>query len=168
MNTQYLQKIIRIPFLFQQKMEYVGIRTYSTAACATRSARRPTRPRSSASSAPTAPTPRRRHSSRRSRTVSPRRSSSWPRTSSARESSPRPMWSRTPRRWRRQNGGQPIASTSRSVLGQPVCASAAERNWSDYGQIKTTTRSRMGHTVSDKRVYCHKALHLKEKLTKAG
>ena len=26
----------------------------------------------------------------------------------------------------------------------------------------------MGHTVSDKRVYCHKALHLKEKLTKAG
>ena len=42
-----------------------------------------------------------------------------------------------PRRWRRQNGGQPIASTSRSVLGQPVCASAAERNWSVYGQIKT-------------------------------
>ena len=30
------------------------------------------------------------------------------------------------------------------------------------------TRSRMGHTVSDKRVYCHEALHLKEKLTKAG
>ena len=54
------------------------------------------------------------------------------------------------------------------LLGQPVCASAAERNWSVYGQIKTTTRSRMGHTVSDKRVYCHKALHLKEKLTKAG
>ena len=37
-----------------------------------------------------------------------------------------------------------------------------------WAQIKTTTRSRMGHTVSDKRVYCHKALHLKEKLTKAG
>ena len=64
--------------------------------------------------------------------------------------------------------GTPIASTSRSVLGQPVCASAVERNWSVYGQIKTTTRSRMGHTVSDKRVYCHEALHLKEKLTKAG
>ena len=26
----------------------------------------------------------------------------------------------------------------------------------------------MGHSVSDKRVYCHEALHLKEKLTKAG
>ena len=26
----------------------------------------------------------------------------------------------------------------------------------------------MGHTVADKRVYCHEALHLKEKLTKAG
>ena len=63
----------------------------------------------------------------------------------------------------------PLLSTvARSVLGQPVCASAAERNWSVYGQIKTTMRSRMGHTVSDKRVYCHEALHLKEKLTKAG
>ena len=28
--------------------------------------------------------------------------------------------------------------------------------------------SRMGHTVSDKRVYCHEALHMREKLTKAG
>ena len=29
-------------------------------------------------------------------------------------------------------------------------------------------RSRMGHSVSDTRIYCHEALHLKEKLTKAG
>ena len=57
---------------------------------------------------------------------------------------------------------------ARSVLGQPVCASVAERNWSVYGQIKTTMRSRMGHSVSDTRIYCHEALHLKEKLTKAG
>ena len=57
---------------------------------------------------------------------------------------------------------------ARSVLGQPCCASAAERNWSVYGQIKTTSRSNMSHAVSDKRVYCHEALHMREKLTKAG
>ena len=61
-----------------------------------------------------------------------------------------------------------LSAVARSVLGQPVCASAAERNWSVYGQIKTTTRSRMGHSISDKLVYCHEALHMKEKLTKAG
>ena len=61
-----------------------------------------------------------------------------------------------------------LSAVARSVLCQPVCALAAERNWSVYGQIKTTTRSRMGHTVSDKRVYCHEALRMTEKLTKAG
>ena len=53
-----------------------------------------------------------------------------------------------------------------SVLAQVVCASAAERNWSVYGQIKSINRSRirMGHQVGDKLVYCHEALHLREKL----
>ena len=54
------------------------------------------------------------------------------------------------------------------VLAQPVCASAAERNWSVYGQIKTPSRNRMGHAVADKLVYCHEALHLKAKLQNAG
>ena len=55
------------------------------------------------------------------------------------------------------------------MLAQPVCASAAERNWSVYGAaIKTTARGQMGHTVADKRVYCHEALHLKGKLQTAG
>ena len=58
---------------------------------------------------------------------------------------------------------------ARGVLAQPVCASAAERNWSVYGAaIKTTARGQMGHTVADKRVYCHEALHLKDKMQSAG
>ena len=35
-----------------------------------------------------------------------------------------------------------------------------------YGQIMTNKRSRMEHNVADKLVYCHKALHLREKLQK--
>jgi hypothetical protein len=54
------------------------------------------------------------------------------------------------------------------VPAQVVCASAAERNWSVYGQIKSIKRSCMGHEVSDKLVYCHEALHLREKLQKAN
>ena len=61
-----------------------------------------------------------------------------------------------------------IASVARCVLAQPVCASAAERNWSVYGQIKTTSRNRMSHAVGDKLVYVHEALHLKHKLQKAS
>ena len=57
---------------------------------------------------------------------------------------------------------------ARRVLAQPICASAAERNWSVYGAIKTASRSRMGHAVADKLVYCHEALHLKAKLQKAS
>ena len=49
-----------------------------------------------------------------------------------------------------------------------VCASAAERNWSVYGQIKTKERSRMGHETGDMRVYCHEALHLKDKMQSAN
>ena len=51
----------------------------------------------------------------------------------------------------------PVSRTA--VRAQPVCASAAERNWSVYGQIKTPERSRMGHAVGDKLVYCHEAFH---------
>ena len=54
-----------------------------------------------------------------------------------------------------------LASVARRVLAQPVCASAAERNWSVYRKIKDETNSCMGHEVADKRVYCHEALHLK-------
>ena len=61
-----------------------------------------------------------------------------------------------------------IASVARRVLAQPVCASAAERNWSVYGQIKSASRNRMGHAVGDKLVYAHEALHLKQKLQKAS
>eukprot|EP00966_Prymnesium_polylepis_P145487 3360100-Prymnesium_polylepis.1 len=61
-----------------------------------------------------------------------------------------------------------IASVARRVLAQPCCASAAERNWSVYGKIKTAERSRIKHETGDKLVYCHEALHLKEKLQDAG
>ena len=60
-----------------------------------------------------------------------------------------------------------IAAVARRVLTQPVCASAAERNWSVYGRNKNDTTIRMGHAVADKRVYCHEALHLKQKLQSA-
>ena len=49
-----------------------------------------------------------------------------------------------------------------------LLASAAERNWSVYGQIMTPARSRMKHERGDKLVYCHEALHLRAKLMKAG
>ena len=49
-----------------------------------------------------------------------------------------------------------------------VCASAAERNWSVYGRIKTKERARMGHESGDMRVYCHEALHMKDKMQTAG
>ena len=61
-----------------------------------------------------------------------------------------------------------LASVARRVLAQPVCASAAERNWSVYGRVKTKERSRLGHAVGDKLVYCHEAIHLEAKLQSAG
>ena len=61
-----------------------------------------------------------------------------------------------------------LSSVARRVLAQPVCASAAERNWSVYGAVKTKARSRMGHAVGDKLVYCHEALHMRTKLQKAS
>jgi len=59
---------------------------------------------------------------------------------------------------------QAVACT---VLKQPVSASACERNWSIYGQLKTPARNRMQHAVADKRVYCHEALHYQAKLQNA-
>ena len=66
-----------------------------------------------------------------------------------------------------------LASVARRVLAQNVSASAAERNWSVYGQIMTPSRSRMSHVRGDKLVYCHDArgaalLHMKLKLQGAG
>ena len=51
---------------------------------------------------------------------------------------------------------------------QNVSASAAERNWSVYGQIVTPARSCMQHKRADKLVYCHEALHMRSKLQGAG
>ena len=51
-----------------------------------------------------------------------------------------------------------------SVLAQPVSASAAERNWSVYGAIKSDKRSRLSHDNADRLVYCHEALSLRTKL----
>ena len=61
-----------------------------------------------------------------------------------------------------------LSGVATKVLSQTVCASAAERNWSIYGRIKTKERSQLGHAKSDKLVYCHEALHLKEKAQHAG
>ena len=40
--------------------------------------------------------------------------------------------------------------------------------WSIYGRIKSKERAQLGHAKSDKLVYCHEALHLKEKAQHAG
>ena len=60
-----------------------------------------------------------------------------------------------------------VQAVARSVLTQPCSASAAERNWSVYGQIKNSARNRMQHEVADKRVYCHETLHYHKKLQSA-
>ena len=61
-----------------------------------------------------------------------------------------------------------LSSVACSVLSQPVCASAAERNWSIYGSIKMDKRVSLQHATSDRLVYCHEALHLRVKLQKSG
>ena len=57
---------------------------------------------------------------------------------------------------------------ARRVLAQPVCASAAERNWSVYGQIQGAHKSRMSHRTADKLVYCHEAMHVQLRMQDAG
>lgn len=71
--------------------------------------------------------------------------------------------------WAMYGGHLPLLSAvARCVLAQPVCASAAERNWSIYGQIKRANRTRLGHPVADKLVFCHEAIHLRSKLQRAS
>ncbi|KAL1510843.1 hypothetical protein AB1Y20_007125 [Prymnesium parvum] len=71
--------------------------------------------------------------------------------------------------WDKYGKAVPIlCSVACSVLAQPVCASAAERNWSIYGSIKSERRTRLKHITSDRLVFCHEALHLRLKLRKSG
>ena len=46
-----------------------------------------------------------------------------------------------------------------------AAASAAERNWSVYGQIHTQT---MAHRTADKLVYCHETMHTQLRMQNAG
>lgn len=61
-----------------------------------------------------------------------------------------------------------LSFVAKSVLAQVVNSSAAERNWSIYGRVKSGGRSQMGHSKSDKAVYCHEAIQLKNKLQAAS
>ena len=62
----------------------------------------------------------------------------------------------------------PYYNTYQQHKGTFCASAAAGRNWSMHGQIKTSARGNMGHTVADKRVYCHEALHNRNKLQKAN
>ena len=61
--------------------------------------------------------------------------------------------------------GDVLQAFPAALVGGASCAGAArlaaKRNWSVYGQIKTTVRARMGHAVGDKLVFCHEPPHLK-------
>lgn len=61
-----------------------------------------------------------------------------------------------------------LTRVATSVLAQVVCSSSAERNWSIYGRIKHKGRTQLGHSKADKLVYCHEAIHLKNKLQTAS
>lgn len=61
-----------------------------------------------------------------------------------------------------------LSFVAKSVLAQVVNSSAAERNWSIYGRVKSKNRATMGHSKSDKAVYCHEAIMLKNKLQVAA
>ncbi|KAL1530191.1 hypothetical protein AB1Y20_001107 [Prymnesium parvum] len=61
-----------------------------------------------------------------------------------------------------------LASIATRVLSQPGAASVAERNWSIYGQIRTSQKSRMKHSTADKLVFLHESLHLEQKRMDAG
>ena len=54
------------------------------------------------------------------------------------------------------------------MLAQPAAASAAERNWSVYGQIQGANKSRMAHRTADKLVYCHEMMHVQLRVQNAG
>ena len=61
-----------------------------------------------------------------------------------------------------------LSSITPKVLAQAAAASAAERNWSVYGQIQTAQKARMKHQTADKLVYCHEAMHLQQRMQDAG
>mmetsp|Transcript_53518 Transcript_53518/g.73365 ORF Transcript_53518/g.73365 Transcript_53518/m.73365 type:complete len:179 (-) Transcript_53518:128-664(-) len=61
-----------------------------------------------------------------------------------------------------------LASLAQQVLSQPTAASAAERNWSVYGQIHSQARSRMSHQVADKLVFAHESMHVQMRMQSAG
>ena len=61
-----------------------------------------------------------------------------------------------------------LCSYAKCILAQPAAASAAERNWSIYGLIKSDRRTRLRPVVADKLVYCHEALALHAKLQDAA
>ena len=55
-----------------------------------------------------------------------------------------------------------------AALAQAAAASAAERNWSVYGQIQGAHKSRMSHGTADKLVFCHEAMHVQLRMQDAG
>ena len=61
-----------------------------------------------------------------------------------------------------------LCKYAKCILAQPVAASAAERNWSIYGLIKSDRRTRLRPVVADKLVYCQEALPLHAKLQDAA
>ena len=61
-----------------------------------------------------------------------------------------------------------LSSIAPRVLAQAAAASAAERNWSVYGQIQAGNKSRMKHATADKLVYCHEAMHVQLRMQDAG
>ena len=61
-----------------------------------------------------------------------------------------------------------LCAYAKCILAQPAAASAAERNWSIYGLIKSDRRTRLRPVVADKLVYCHEALALHAKLQDAA
>ena len=62
----------------------------------------------------------------------------------------------------------PLSALAPRVLAQPAAASAAERNWSIYGQIQALHKTRMAHGTADKLVYCHEAMHVQGRMQDGG
>lgn len=61
-----------------------------------------------------------------------------------------------------------LSALAPRVLAQPSAASAAERNWSIYGQIFATHKTRMKHATADKLVFCHEMMHVQLRMQDAG
>ena len=62
----------------------------------------------------------------------------------------------------------PVGAPAAAPIVPAASASAAERNWSVYGQIQTAAKSRMAHKTADKLVYCHEAMHVQLRMQDAG